>query len=477
MSGMGQFYPAIPPPQAMKKPETTADIKRQLDALIADLQMQAGQGEETVDDEDYQRFLDDTYKRYKELVNLPAWKVGLQTMAGVPTKRKVSDQDHARFARAMFASVGTGEDDVLIRNHVRNIFGEKILPINIQAEKYPQENFNDAINLLTRAPHEKEGRVKQLMREAISGDYASDYYASEGGRKDEVIEKDINAIIEAWLKQAAIEKPAVARGLGETPAIGGRYDPKEKFGQRNLTQYTPEALSPTFLKDTNDFAEGKQMQMKYFRDNNAMYAALGSSAQGIFNKTEKRLSRQYDVEKALGGYKNSYIDYVGDYGEGKVRPWSNQQWQVAMQNVTSTPEFQNLMTLPKEELGPLIEEARNDPSKPLNDVLNLTTSLISRPEDVTEWIVSKERSKWTDPRDRQIKEQVLRKNISNFMMVNLGDDMVAGADLQPITAKKLFNEWQDRKFDWYGAPKSPAVQSEEQRLRQKGFNLQPTGGI
>ena len=66
MSGMGQFYPAIPPPQAMKKPETTADIKRQLDALIADLQLQAGQGEETVDDKEYQDFLDDTYDRYKE---------------------------------------------------------------------------------------------------------------------------------------------------------------------------------------------------------------------------------------------------------------------------------------------------------------------------------------------------------------------------------------------------------------------------
>ena len=468
MSGMGQFYPAMPPPQAMKKPETTADIKRQLDALIASLQMQAGQGEETVTDKEYQDFLDDTYDEYKRLVNLPAWKVGLQSMAGVPSKRKVSDEDHARFARAMFASVGTGEDDVLIRNHVRNMFGEKILPINIQAEKYPQENFNDAINLLTRAPHEKEGRVKDLMRQAISGDTVE---------LDEETEKDINAMIEAWLKQAAIEKPAVARGIGETPAIGGRYDPKELFGEKNVTQYTPEALSPTFLKDTNDFAEGKQMQMKYFRDNNPMYAALGSTAKSIFNKTEKRLSRQYDVEKALGGYKNSYIDYVGDYGEGKVRPWSNQQWQVAMQNVTSTPEFQNLMTIPKEELGPLIEEAKNDPSKPLNDVLNLTTSLISRPEDVTEWIVSKERSKWTDPRDRQVREQVLRKNISNFMMVNLGDDMVAGADLQPITAKKLFNEWQDRKFDWYGAPKSPAVQSEEQRLQQKGFNLQPTGGM
>ena len=474
MGGMGQFYSPIPPPQTMKKAETPADIKRQLDALIADLQLEAGQGEEYISDVVYQAFLDDTYKRYKELVNLPAWKVGFQSMAGVPTKRKVSDEDHARFARAMYASIGTSPDDAVVRNHVRSIFGEKILPINVQLERYPQEDFTAAINLLTRAPNQIED-VKKLMRLAISGEYARGF--EERGDKDEEKEKDINAMIEAWLKQAAIEKPAIARGIGETPAIGGRYDPKELFGEKNVTQYTPEALSPTFLKDTNDLADGKQMQMQYFRDNNPMYAALGSTAKSIFNKTEKRLSRQYDVEKALGGYKNSYIDYVGDYGEGKVRPWSNQQWQVAMQNVTSTPEFQNLMTLPKEELKPLIEEAKNDPSKPLNDVLNLTTSLISRPEDVTEWIVSKERSKWTDPRDRQVREQVLRKNISNFMMVNLGDDMIAGADLQPITAKKLFNEWQDRKFDWYGAPKSPAVQSEEQRLRQKGFNLQPTGGI
>ena len=77
-------------------------------------------------------------------------------------------------------------------------------------------------------------------------------------------------------------------------------------------------------------------------------------------------------------------------------------------------------------------------------------------------------------------ENILRTDLRNFMMENMGKDMnmLSGPNAVPgtgaVIGRKLFNEWKDRGFNWTER-KSEAQKFQEEKMLEQGFKLEPAG--
>ena len=260
-------------------------------------------------------------------------------------------------------------------------------------------------------------------------------------------------------------------------------DYEDTFTAKDVKADLPDMLDPEFAKNASTYNAGKNMMTDYWRDKSAWYRSLGSSQKAMADRSESRLSSQYDIEKTIGSYNKPYINYLQDFSKGKVKEWNNDMWGAALSSISNNKGFKNMINADPnivKELSRMGTE-ENVSIQELKDNLNLANSIISDYNDVVGWIVGKESSKWGGGRQMyQSYENILRTDLRNFMMENMGKDMnmLSGPNAVPgtgaVIGRKLFNEWKDRGFNWTER-KSEAQKFQEEKMLEQGFKLEPVG--
>ena len=278
-------------------------------------------------------------------------------------------------------------------------------------------------------------------------------------------------------------EPAPVSAKSMPPEEVELMDYGDAFTAKDVKADLPDMLDPEFAKNASTYNAGKNMMTDYWRDKSAWYRSLGSSQKAMADRSESRLSSQYDIEKTIGSYNKPYINYLQDFSKGKVKEWNNDMWGAALSSISNNKGFKNMINADPnivKELSRMGTE-ENVSIQELKDNLNLANSIISDYNDVVGWIVGKESSKWGGGRQMyQSYENILRTDLRNFMMENMGKDMnmLSGPNAVPgtgaVIGRKLFNEWKDRGFNWTER-KSEAQKFQEEKMLNQGFKLEPAG--
>jgi hypothetical protein len=466
--------------------------------LINMLMLDAGPNEIGVTDKEWMDMIDEIYQMYRDISGVP--KIGF-SLTQAPSGRGtslISDELRIQFARAMLSSIGKDPLNQKVRDHVRSKFKKEgkdspyyidvdsILPVEMW-EKYPDVDFNAAKEKFEES-HLYIEDAKQLARESIS-DPTYKTYASKVSISGEY-DVEIEEMLDDYFTSLSLQKkPKQVPGVGEqpqAPAPGGYYNPNDLFSSTEWHHDVDlsDTLVDDFKENASSYNEGKVKQADYFYANNPAYNLMGNTAKGIFKNRENRLRYQYDLEKELGSYKNPYINYIEDYMKGTVKPWSNEQWGVAMQNITGTANL-NTWTTPDEKIQQASEKSIEGgwTTEQTRDYLKLSNALIHNEDTVKNWILNKELA-GIDPTVRAYRQPALIKELDNFIMQNMGAEKeqtlnpmtrdLAGTASQNI-GRKLFKEWQDRSWNW-STGKSKTIHDEEERLKKQGYKLETTGG-
>ena len=447
--------------------------------LILEMQQRAGPDEEPVTEAEWQEHLKLLYDAYAKLAEKPG---AIRVPYGYKSKTQaISEETKTKFAVAMMNSIGKewGERPQNMRNYVRGLFSKerKGSPSYIDTEAtFPvqwHEEFGPEIDTLgIKNEYELNGHdsAMQVGRMLIP-DYKTDGATMYGERgdldtnADRRIETALSNLLSSFDKESMMAtfnqyEPGRIPTMGETVAVmatpeGSRYDPVELFGEKNLQLDYPDVLDKDFHKKIAEFEDGKAAQLDYFKGNDPMYKLLGSGAQQVFNQTETRLRDQYDLERALGTYKDPYVNYLQDYGSGKVKPWSEQQWGVAMTNIQGLEGFGNWMG---DRQGPdsVFRTEETQTTEEAKNLLKLQHAIIGNRDQVLGWILNKEMAQ-LDPSIRHYKQPALLKDLNNFIMQNMGKELSILADpaeqqnwegASKTIGRKTFKEWQDRSFNW-----------------------------
>ena len=450
-----------------------------------------------ITDAEWERMLKKIYDKYQELIS----PIGVTGGFGV--SRQIPEQQKVEFAVAMMRSIGrernsegivvdTNQD---IRNFVRDMFKndidvEKYLPKQIW-EIYPDLDTSQALQLFQST--NDIDTAKNILRSVIPYGEEDDEqifykdHIDKGNDLDENIEILLENFFDPSKQWGGYVLPESVPGVGEhagVPVPKGYGTKEERFLEKGTygvkppeNLQFPKAYDEEFVEKASDFALGKIMQSTDYYEQDRSYSMMGKDTQKHLQSVEKgRLSNQYDLEKALGSYNDSYYQYIQDYVAGKVKPWSDQQWGVAMQNIQNVEGFGNYMT--PEDVG--VEAGRTGmTTEKMNKALDLTHAVIQDESQVVNMIANKEFA-GVDEYTRSIYQPVLIKELRQFIGENMGKHRLAVADpsedsasQRKIMGQLLFNEWKDRKFNWK-KEKSPELAEMQKQMTQQGFKL---GGI
>lgn len=491
----------------MAVPETNPRIKKLIDLLL----MEAGEDEFDADHKEWQTFLERVYALYIEELKSPIFPHGARWEQGNPMG--ITQADQTKFALAMFNTIGKDKNDQIMRDWVRDLFKKekgKAYALEVEAlfpqqiwEVHPDLDLKQIEDAYMAQPNEDAAQrdarhlARTLIKDPLNETQMYSVRALQG-RPD----KDTENLIENYvntLKRTKISKQQYVPGrepvMGETPAIsattgGSRYDPSELYNQITTNMPDPLAKRDDYMEQLSQFEQGKKEQLEYLKRNDATYQLLGKTQKRIFENTEERLRRQYDIEMAMKSYDGTYLNYLQDYTAGKVKPWSDKQWDVTIQSVLNSDVFNEWFNeISLKGIDPAKQQAIEGVSKEITptekdyrEAGQLGFSVIANPQYVKQWIIQKQTA-GMDPSIRSYMIPAIEKDLNDFELENFAEDKlmyqqansgILDSSLKNTANKnmaiKYMKEWQDRNFNWMSGKSSTAM-DEEKKLKKAGFVL------
>ena len=229
----------------------------------------------------------------------------------------------------------------------------------------------------------------------------------------------------------------------------------------------------TWLDWLSAVDSGKQNIYSVFKGENPTFRMMNPRAEGLYNKWEKQLRHQYNIEltnpnspwsgevptgnneQAAEIVNRNYREYLRAAFDPKNRTanlWSRNDWQRNMEQVSAnTGELMNQSSFTQ---GAKEGEQAIPQDRMLGGALE---SLARDPEIVKQWIMAKS-TKGANPIVARYAPQAIAREIDKWVMDNtkinqgiVSNDPESQGEAGAEAAQSLFQEWAKRDFKWFGS--------------------------